>query len=252
MEVLPLVLGIISATFLAIAFFIYTNSKKATAEDTGANPTDAFNEEFSIELTPPPGTYESHDDGKTSQPDIPNTYGIDRLVLMARDPEWLFAYWEISATKQDLFKSKHGEESWEKTNPVLRVYDITGVDFDGSNANSYTDIAVNDDADNWHIRVGTPNRTFCVDLGRMFPNGHFVTLLRSNIVWTPRATLSDRIDEEWMWIEGIYRTISRQLGISSPLIIEEMEKRMQALPVKDFSPGFHMKDKEKHGGIIND
>jgi len=72
----------------------------------------------------------------------------------------------------------------------------------------------------------------------MFPDGRFVTLLRSNIVTTPRASLSDRLDEEWMWIEGLYRSIERiKYGTSSPLIIEELSIRRGALPLGISSPG---------------
>lgn len=171
-------------------------------------------------------------------PQLPKNYGVNRMVLMARDPHWLYAYWEITATKQEEIAGGYEPEAWSSAHPVLRVYDITGVDFNGQNANKYVDIHVNEHTDNWHIEVGEPDRSFCVDLGRLFPDGRFVTLLRSNVVTTPRASLSDRLDEEWMWIEGLYRSISRfQLGISSPLIIEEMSIRAGVLPLGISSPG---------------
>jgi hypothetical protein len=116
---------------------------------------------------------------------------------------------------------------------VLRLYDVTGVpEFNGGNALSYVDIPVNEESDSWHIEVGEPDRAFCVDLGRVLPSGEFVTLLRSNVAHTPRATLSDRLDEEWMWIEGVYRTLTRlQTGVSSPLFIAEMRERLGVAPL---------------------
>lgn len=169
---------------------------------------------------------------------LPRSYGIDRLVLMARDPHWLYAYWEITATKQEEFAAGFGPEAWVSTHPVLRVYDVTGVDFNGKNANNYFDFHIDEHIDNWHIEVGEPDRSFCVDVGRMFPDGRFVTLLRSNIVTTPRGSLSDRLDEEWMWIEGLYRSIGRvQYGTSSPLIIEELALRKGEIPLGITSPG---------------
>ena len=172
------------------------------------------------------------------EPQLPHRYGVDRLALMARDPHWLYAYWEITATKQEEFNTVYGPDAWSSTRPVLRVYDVTGVDFDGTNAKRFVDILVDELADNWHIQVGQPDRSFCVDLGRMFQNGHFVTLLRSNIVTTPRASLSDRLDEEWMWIEGLYRSIGRfRYGASSPMIVEELAIRAGKLPLEVSSPG---------------
>jgi hypothetical protein len=120
---------------------------------------------------------------------------------------------------------------------VLRVYDVTGIDFNGNNALSSFDCSLGTHADQWYINVPSANRTYCVDLGRLLPDGSFITILRSNLVTTPRDTLSDRLDEEWMWIEGLY--FRHRMGVSSPLIIEEMAERMGQLPLNVSSPGFY-------------
>ncbi|RJQ30397.1 MAG: DUF4912 domain-containing protein [Peptococcaceae bacterium] len=199
-----------------------------------------FRSETASELAPPvtiSATWEPAV-GATG-PELPHSYGVDRMVLLARDPYWLYAYWEITATRQEKFKETYGAPAWTASRPVLRVYDVTGVPFNGLNANGFQDIEISEQTDNWHIPVGEPDRAFCVDLGRMFPDGRFITLLRSNIASTPRASLSDRTDEEWMWIEGIYRSISRlPLGVSSPLIVEEIAERAGVLPLGISSPGF--------------
>lgn len=167
--------------------------------------------------------------------DLPSQYGQDRIVLMARDPNWLFAYWEITAAKQE----EHGisPQVWQVSQPVLRIFDVTGVTFDGTNANSIVDIPVSREADRWHIEVGRPNRSFCVELGLILPGGSYVGLLRSNVATTPRASLSELVDEEWMWLEGVYRSLLRfQGGISSPLLIEELRERIGVLPLGVASP----------------
>ncbi|MDD3653855.1 MAG: DUF4912 domain-containing protein [Desulfotomaculaceae bacterium] len=203
-------------------------------------PTPLFNQEFSRELSIPAAQKPS---AQPSEAELPHSYGVNRMILMARDPHWLFAYWEVTATKQDEFTSNYGPEAWSTTHPVLRVYDITGINFNGDNALGFTDIHISENIDNWYVHVGEPDRTFCIDLGRMFPDGRFITLLRSNIVTTPRASLSDRLDEEWMWIEGLYRSMGRfQYGTSSPMIIEELALRAGVLPLGISSPGFNQKD----------
>lgn len=169
---------------------------------------------------------------------LPHNYGVDRMVLLARDPHWLFAYWEITATKQEEFAGTYGTKAWLSTHPVLRIYDVTGITFNGNNALKYFDYYLEGKIDNWHIEVGEPDHSFCVDLGRMFPDGRFITLLRSNIVTTPRASLSDRLDEEWMWIEELYQSVGKiKYGTSSPMIIEELALRKGVLPLGVSSPG---------------
>ncbi len=191
-----------------------------------------FKEEFSTELSLPVDM-----PAPPVEPQLPTSYGVDRLVLLARDPYWLYAYWEITATKQEEFSAAYGPAAWANSQPVLRVYDVTGVNPGEQKISSYVDIGINEEADNWHINVGEPDHTFYVDLGRRFPDGRFVTLLRSNVVTTPRASISECIDEEWMWIEGIYRSYRYQFGHGSPMLAEEMAQRAGALPLGVGSPG---------------
>ncbi len=197
----------------------------------------AAKEEFAEELTIP-FTFSPQPAAKPDMPVIPWNYGKDRITLMVRDPNWIFAYWEISAAKQQEFSSNFGQDAWNNSRSVLRVYDITGVEsFNGMNANDFTDISIGEYVDNWHIDMERPNSTFCVDLGRLFLDGTFITLLRSNIVQTPGIAVSNLLDEEWMWIEGIYRTFTRLHMGSSPMITEEIGRGMGLIPLGMSSPG---------------
>lgn len=239
--IMPLGLGVLVLVIIMLTLFFLRPGKpvppqtKPIPDNTPEPPRD-FGSETATEIAVRPEKT-PHMQAEPI-PELPRFYGVDRLILMARDPYWLYAYWEITATKQEDFIHSYGPEAWGGTQPVVRVYDVTGIEFNGLNANWFKDIGVDENADNWHIFVGEPDRDFCVDLGRMFPDGKFVTLLRSNTVSTPRASLSDRMDEEWMWIEGLHRTLKLIPGLSSPLIIEEITKRAGGLPLGVSSPGF--------------
>ncbi len=228
---LPITIGII--VILILAFYLWPAIKSMqTRKPEIKKEIPLFTEEYAEELSIPVPR-------QTLEyvPELPRAYGMDRMALMVRDPYWLYAYWEITATKMEDITSRYGPGLWEISKPVLRVYDVTGINFNGTNANNYFDCSLGVNADDWYIKVAEANRSFCVDLGRLFPDGSFITLLRSNIVTTPRDTLSDRLDEEWMWIEGLYSKI--HMGISSPLIIEEIQERMGKVPLGISSPGFH-------------
>lgn len=235
-------LSVLGILILSALIFLWLNKKPRPAEKKPvlpepAAPVPEFKEEYSTELIPPEFAPAS-----PAEPELPRYYGVDRLVLLARDPYWLYAYWEITATKQEEFAAVHGPAAWASSQPVLRVYDVTGRSPGEQKAASYIDIGINEEADNWHINVGEPDHTFYVDLGRLFPDGRFVTLLRSNTVTTPRASLSERTDEEWMWIEGIYRSYRYQFGLGSPMFAEEMAQRAGALPLGIGSPGQWQKE----------
>jgi hypothetical protein len=226
-------------TVLAIGVFLWPSLRRRPAKKIGTEtlPRPQFMEEIAEELSIPLPVEPEYPAQHLPEPQLPCRYGVDYLTLMAVAPHHLYAYWEITAARQDEFVGAYGPEAWSSTHPVLRVYDVTGVDFNGINANGFMDIRLSDNIDSWHIEVKEPDRSYCADLGRMFQDGRFITLLRSNAVSTPRASLSDRLDEEWMWIEGLYHTLNRfQYGVSSPMIIEEAAEAGR-LPMEVSSPG---------------
>ncbi len=64
------------------------------------------------------------------------------------------------------------------------------------------DIDIHGGSNNWYIDVSDPPRSFRVDIGYLAPSGKFYVLARSNVVSTPRAGVSDVIDENWADIDA--------------------------------------------------
>lgn len=129
---------------------------------------------------------------------LPFGYGKDRIVAMARDPWWIFVYWEITDKQQTqaLQEIERRRESFERT--ILRVYDVTGEKKSGvRSANSYFDITLKDLARSWYVDVKTPKRSWCVEIGMLTKEGGFYVLARSNIVTTAAFGMSDLLDKSW-------------------------------------------------------
>jgi hypothetical protein len=111
----------------------------------------------------------------------------------------------------------------------LRVHDVTGVEFDGQNSNSWVDIPVEGGATNWYINTRVPNRSYCVEIGVVSRSGRFVLLARSNVATTPRDAPSDVLDEKWMipdWEFDKVYALSGGFSVgSSSLELKEMMER---------------------------
>ncbi|MFA5096095.1 MAG: DUF4912 domain-containing protein [Candidatus Omnitrophota bacterium] len=151
--------------------------------------------------------------------ELPGAYGADRMVLMVRDPWWLYTYWELKQETVDKLKSGLKDEFY-KAKRVLRVYDVTNIIFNGSNANRFFDIQIHEFANNWYIDAGGPGRSWCVDLGLKLSDGRFITILRSNVVQTPLDGPSWITDEEWMIPDDMFARLYGMgfgLGRSSPV-----------------------------------
>jgi hypothetical protein len=140
------------------------------------------------------------------------------MVLVVRDPWWLYTYWEVKDSTWDKFKAELKDEFY-KARRVLRAYDVSGIIFNGSNANKFFDLGIREDATNWYIDTGAPGKSWCVEFGLLLRDGRFITILRSNVVETPTDGPSCITDEEWMIPDEMFSRLYGMgfgLGKSSP------------------------------------
>lgn len=120
--------------------------------------------------------------------DLTHSYDETKLVLLVRDPFWIYTYWDFSAETwgwiQSLYKTKQG------VRPVLRVRNL--------NDNSFYDLDIQLETKNWYLNVGLPDTSFEAELGLVDASGRFYLIARSNRVRTPRNGPSSEIDPNWV------------------------------------------------------
>jgi hypothetical protein len=132
--------------------------------------------------------------------DLPAGYGKDRINVLVRDPYWLHAYWELTRHAIQRAEAALGQE-WHTSKPILRLLDVTSNDITNTSESTVRDIDIHGGCNNWYIDVANPPRSFRVDIGYLARSGRFYVLARSNVVHTPRAGVSDVIDENWADID---------------------------------------------------
>jgi hypothetical protein len=133
--------------------------------------------------------------------DLPAGYGKDRVVVMVRDPYWLHAYWELTRQAVQRAEAALGQE-WHTSRPILRLLDVSSHDTTSTAESTVRDIDIHGGCNNWYIDVSNPPRSYRVDIGYLARSGRFYVLARSNVVSTPRAGVSDVIDENWSDIDA--------------------------------------------------
>lgn len=151
-------------------------------------------------------------------PELPNEYNETRAVLMVRDPDWLYAYWEIGADHMACLRQDYGDELASPSNMVLRVFEI-------SDGMGYFDINVGNRAGNWHININKPGTPFYCLVG-LKDHDRFLPLAVSNIITTPRNSMSDVFDDEWMLVNGHEQKLLKRIGsvplnVTSPMAWEQ-------------------------------
>ena len=142
---------------------------------------------------------------------LPDLSEKTRLRLMARDPHWVHAYWKVAPGTLEEAKKNLGK-NFDNARYVLRVHDITCVDFNGRNANRSFDIEVAPHAQNWYVDSWQDNVSFCAQLGLSTPKGEFYPLAESNFVHTPRMSFSDRGELMWMEVKPGAKTLPFVMG----------------------------------------
>jgi len=142
-------------------------------------------------------------------PEPPDRYEHTKFAAMVRDPYWIYSYWEVTAAHQSELWERYG--LGQNGNYIIRVHAIT----EGRPDSAHYDIPVNLPAREWYIHVGAPNRTFLLELGALV-NGNFVLIARSNQVTTPRDSLSERIDPDWMLVDELQCKLYDKIGMPGP------------------------------------
>ncbi|NMB46981.1 MAG: DUF4912 domain-containing protein [Firmicutes bacterium] len=164
--------------------------------------------------------------------EVPTRYGEDYVVLLPRDPAWIFAYWEI--TPQAWSETKGGLHDHE-CQTVLRVYEL---DHEKHEPQGHFDILVHPFSQAWHIQTGKLGGVFQAAIGIRTPKGTFREITRSNIVTTPRGNISPKVDEQWLTVEEFYWLSHYQQPGHSPMKWQERrEGRITALGAYPTSPG---------------
>ena len=90
--------------------------------------------------------------------DLPYRYNETLVKILYQTPTILFVYWDISDEDRANFIKQYGENFFENTKPVLKIYNLTKkYDFE---------IEINDFANSWYINVNDANCEYKVELIR--------------------------------------------------------------------------------------
>ena len=170
--------------------------------------------------------------------ELPAGYGEEKIAIMVRDPYLAYAYWEVTQERLQREKAWFG---WDGK-LTIRIYDVTGVQFDGRNAVGYFDQDVDELVGKWYFDLGRPGHSFIADIGLLSPEGRFLTLARSNRVITPRDGVSDVVDGEWIVVDEEYWKIYGLRGGPSSQQLHE-KGRLKRRP-QVTSPGMFPRGKK--------
>ncbi|MEW6026335.1 MAG: DUF4912 domain-containing protein [Planctomycetota bacterium] len=114
-------------------------------------------------------------------PPLPETYNQDVLMALIRDPECIFAYWELSTVMVPETFRLRGLKS-ASTKWVLRAHNLSlknSSDIELQSPNNIANVQ-----GNYYLDV-LPDTEYQLELGLLSGN-NCISLVKSNVVRTPR------------------------------------------------------------------
>lgn len=137
------------------------------------------------------GTLASVDEGLA---DLPAGYGESRIVLMPRDPQWTYAYWDIPNDHKEELRRQGGQQL------ALRIYDVTDISLEYQSPHSIQEYPCDELAREWYLPMPVSDRDYAVDIGYRCADGRWLVLARSSPVRVPPVYPSDWIEDQFITV----------------------------------------------------
>ncbi len=167
-------------------------------------------------------------------PELPQSYGVTRLVILPRDPRWIHCYWEIASYTWQEIERTVGGAARSSGRPVIRFFT--------SDESKFFDVPVHIDARNWYIQMPEGGGFWVAEIGLVLPDGRFVRLARSNQIKMPSGQVSNVLDEKWGIVKAEWERLFQlsgggKLGAGSLEITKMLAQRWEFLKSISSWPG---------------
>ncbi|MBD2314793.1 DUF4912 domain-containing protein [Desertifilum sp. FACHB-1129] len=126
--------------------------------------------------------------------DLPAGYGVSRIVLMPRDPQWSYTYWDVPNEHKEELRRQGGQQL------ALRLYDVTDINIEYQSPHSIQEYPCDELAREWYLPIPVSDRDYVVDIGYRCADGRWLVLAKSATVHAPPVYPSDWIEDHFITI----------------------------------------------------
>ncbi len=130
-----------------------------------------------------------------SLPDLPEGYGESRVVLLPRDPQWAYVYWDVPNDHKEDLRRQGGVRL------ALRFYDVTNLDLNYQRSHSMQQYECDELAREWYLPVPISDRDYAVEIGYLTMDGRWLMLTRSAPVRIPPVYPSDWVEDQFLTVD---------------------------------------------------
>ncbi len=111
---------------------------------------------------------------------LPGSYFEDTVFLVARDPRWLFAYWDFDWSKYPPSSMRGGVSQF-----FLKISKDDGA--------QETIVEITPEARNWYVPVSAPDTMYFGEIGFFARDGGWAAIVTSGVTKTPADALAEDV-----------------------------------------------------------
>jgi len=126
--------------------------------------------------------------------DLPSGYGESRIVLLPRDPQWAYVYWDVPNSQKEELRKQGGQQL------ALRLYDATDVNLDYQTPNNLQEYNSDELAREWYLPIPISDRDYVAELGYRCADGRWLVLTRSKVVHVPPVFPSEWVEDNFITV----------------------------------------------------
>ena len=126
--------------------------------------------------------------------DLPGGYGESRIVLMPRDPQWAYAYWDIPGAHKEEMRRQGGIRL------AIRFYDVTDIDINAVSHLSLQQYDCDEMAREWFLPIPVSDRDYIAEIGYVAADGRWLLMSRSAPIHIPPVYPSDWIEDHFVTV----------------------------------------------------
>ena len=153
--------------------------------------------------------------------DLPYRYNQTIVKLLAQTPTNLFIYWDISDEDRQNYKKQFGENFFETTKPILKIFNNT--------MNYSFEVEINDFANSWYLHVNDSKCDYRVELARRPINNssiseQYIQISSSNEIESPNDKILFDKMQKMVYFKNVKTNETRSKSIANLSFIRNMGK----------------------------
>lgn len=138
--------------------------------------------------------------------ELPASYFEDTLFLVARDPRWLFSYWDFNWSKYAPGSFRGGVKQF-----FLKITTTAGADAGL--------IEINPEARNWYVPVSSPDTAYFAEIGYFDKGGGWQRIVQSGVAVTPADAMAAESAADFATVP-VHLTFERLLELVKEKMME--------------------------------